>query len=326
MSPIELPDVTGLDVFDAAVEYAASGVPVAPFDPSKGKGKSCWNLVGYRDVTTEGAQLLRWREQFGSFQALATSPGQFGCVVLDVDRPPAVPKQLRSLLDTAPYVNTRPESPKRGHYWFVLPKGLQLGNPTLGFGEVRCVGGGIVLPPYGDRRVVRPGVPLALPDELASAIDTHDVSAGAGRVDLGWFFDTYTEAKYPHKLRGLQALHCKVTSRQSPHDAMRTALNVGFGEAVIGYVDARSVYDTLLALWDSDRSRSEFDRLASSCAGYVLADSPEAIKRRSDRCTGTDSRDFIGGYKVGRQCAVSGSGAAESNAGRARDTKPTTSQ
>lgn len=45
---LSLPDVTGLDVFDAACEYAANGIPVAPFDPDKGKGKSCWNLVGYR--------------------------------------------------------------------------------------------------------------------------------------------------------------------------------------------------------------------------------------------------------------------------------------
>lgn len=37
---VSLPDVTGLDVFDAALEYAANGIAVAPFDPSRGKGKA----------------------------------------------------------------------------------------------------------------------------------------------------------------------------------------------------------------------------------------------------------------------------------------------
>ncbi|WP_369828090.1 bifunctional DNA primase/polymerase, partial [Mycobacterium sp. 852002-51163_SCH5372311] len=84
--------MTGLDVFNAAMEYAANGIPVAPFDPSKGKGKSCWNLVGYRDITTSPAVLAQWRERFGPFKALATSPGQFGCVVIDVDRPRSTPR------------------------------------------------------------------------------------------------------------------------------------------------------------------------------------------------------------------------------------------
>jgi Bifunctional DNA primase/polymerase, N-terminal len=295
---MHFPDVAGLDVWQAALEYARCGIPLVPFDPTRGKGKSCWNLVPYQYATTNKAQLWAWRKQFGEFKALATSPGEVltpsgaRCVVIDVDKPLATPRHLRSLLAKAVYVNTRPsESPNRGHYWYRLPRGFTLGNPTLPFGEIRCLGGGIVLPPCGERRVVRPGEPGLLPDELRELLGAKEVSRVPGRVDLSQFFETYTEAKYPHKLKGLEALHEKVSRNKSPHDAMRYVLNVGFEEAVIGYVSAKSVYGALLSLWDRDRGLREFNNLASSCAGYVLAHSdPDVAKHRSDRCTGTDSR------------------------------------
>lgn len=295
---LSFPDVTGLDVFDAAVEYAANGIAVAPFDPAKGKGKSCWNLVGYRDITTDAGQLLGWRERYGPFKALATSPGAFGCVVIDVDRPRATPRHLRKHLAAAVYVNTRPdESPNRGHYWFSLPKGLRLGNPTLPFGEVRCVGGGIVLPPYGDRRVVRAGPPPAMPQELASYLATHVVQAGAGvrvgssGITVGQFCARYTGNARPHKLAALVKLHEVLRRRgRSPHDAMREALKVGLGEARIGYVPAKAVIRTLRDYWDRDRG--EFSRLVQWAIDVAVASEADQLRLKSDRCPGTDSREY----------------------------------
>lgn len=296
--PLSFPDVTGLDAFDAAMEYAAHGIPVAPFDPSKGKGKSCWNLVGYRDISTDPAQLLQWRERFGPFEALATSPGLFGCLVIDVDRPQSTPRHLRTHLASAVYVNTRPEeSPNRGHYWFTLPKGLLVGNPTLPFGEVRCSGGGVVLPPYGDRRIVRAGAPPALPRELASYLATHVVQAGAGSVvdrsglTVGQFCAQYKGNARPHKLTSLLSLHDALLRRgRSPHDAMREALKVGLSEARIGYVPAGSVIRTLRQLWDRDRN--EFSRLVYWAIAVAESSDADALKVKSDRCPGTDSREY----------------------------------
>lgn len=301
---VSLPDVTGLDVFEAAVEYAANGVPAAPFDPAKGKGKSCWNLVGYRDITTDAKQLLRWREQFGPFKALATSPGEIltpdgaRCVVIDVDRPFCTPRHLRKHLAAAVYVATRPdESPNRGHYWFRLPPGLRLGNPTLPFGEVRCVGGGIVLPPYGNRRVVRAGQPPAIPDELANYLATHVVKAGAGRrvsanrATVGKFCARYAGNARPHKVAALVKLHQVLLSRgRSPHDAMREALKVGLSEARIGYIPARVVIRTLREYWDRDRS--EFSRLVQWAIDVAENSNAEQLQLKSDRCSGTDSREY----------------------------------
>lgn len=295
---VSFPDVTGLDVFGAAMEYAANGVPVAPFDPSKGKGKSCWNLVGYRDITTSPPVLTGWRERYGPFKALATSPGAFGCVVIDVDRPRATPRHLRKHLAGAVYVNTRPEeSPNRGHYWFSLPKGLRLGNPTLPFGEVRCVGGGIVLPPCGDRRVMRAGPLPAVPEELASYLATHVVQAGAGvrvgasGITVGQFCARYTGNARPHKITALVTMHEVLLRRgRSPHDAMREALKVGLAEARIGYVPAKTVIRTLREYWDRDRG--EFSRLVQWAIDVAENSNAEQLQLKSDRCPGTDSREY----------------------------------
>lgn len=185
MTAVLLPDVSGLTPDQAALAYARCGVPVVPYNPAQGKGKSCWNLLGYRDVTTDLHRLRVWRARFGPFRALATSPGAFGCLVLDVDAPARFPKAWRELLNdpAVPFVATRPAlSLRRGHYWFTVPPALALtlGNPAFEWGEVRCVGGGVVLPPYGDRAVVRPGAPPVLPDELTAALVPYAAKAGAG--------------------------------------------------------------------------------------------------------------------------------------------------
>ena len=296
---VTFPDVTGMDVFAAACEYADHGIPVGPFDPTKGKGKSCWNLIGYRDITTERSQLVHWRKQFGPFQALATSPGEFGCVVIDVDRPRSTPQHLRPLLGATAYVNTRPEeSPNRGHYWFTLPAGLTLGNPTLKFGEVRCLGGGIVLPPYGNRRIIRAGVVPAVPEELANFLVTHVAKAGAGRLGggsstltVGQFCNRYRGNARPHKIDALLKMHSALLRRgRSPHDAMREALKVGLQEARIGYVPAKTVIVVLRDLWDRDRA--EFTRLVQWAIDVAESSDTEKLQLKSDRCPGTDSRTF----------------------------------
>lgn len=170
---------------------------------------------------------------------------------------------------------------------------------------VRCaaVGGGIVLPLYGERHILRGGDPPTLAGELLDLVTTQGVHAVAGRVDVRQFIREYTEHRYPHKLNGLAALYEKVSGSKSPHDAMRYVLNVGCGEAVIGYVSALSVYKTCLALWGTSRKRYEYNNLFASCAGYALAQNPDVVKLRSDRCTGTDSRCDIAATPPMRKAA-----------------------
>ncbi|MHA7649394.1 bifunctional DNA primase/polymerase [Mycobacterium sp. ML4] len=311
---IELPDINGMSVPRAALAYVEAGIPLAPFDATKGNGKQCGNLVGnpndstdnwYHHVTTDKEQIKAWRKRFGRFQALATSPGEFGCVVIDLDYPDLWPVRWRKYLkdQSVPYVNTRPSVHKRkGHYWFTLPTTAPALTNSGIFndsgqrcGELRCVKGGLILPPYtnpdtGDMRtVVRSGTPPVLPDELAQYF-----KAGAGvrgvDISLEEFCAKYVAAdpKRKDKLRGLRSYHTRST--KVPHDAMRDVLVMGLGEARLGYVTARQVIATCRELWPSNRPASEFSRLCASAARFVEAQDIDEIKCRSDRFKGSDSR------------------------------------
>ena len=201
-----------------------------------------------------------------------------------------------------PFVNTRPkEHPHWGHYWFEVPldpKGVRyhIGNrsfPRAGF-DLRCLGGGIVLPPYGDRYVVRSGRFPVLPDELLAAF-----IAGAGVVGgeytLGDFVDKYAVVdpkRSESKLKGLRGLHAKLLRDNNPHNAMREALKVGLGEAKVGYVSAVDVIETLSGLWDRDLP--EFRRLCKWAACVVESTDSRALKAKSNRLAGSDSRNYFG--------------------------------
>lgn len=306
-----LPNIAGLDASAAALTYAEAGIPVVPFDPTKGSGKSCGNLVGdgvepwYRKVTTDLARLQRWIDQFGPFQALATSPGEIGCLVIDLDKPQLWPKDWRHYLQdrSVPYVSTRPQEDKRrGHFWFTLasnevtpqglpsPRAARIGNPEFAWGDVRCVGGGIVLPPYTDRSVVRSGPIPDLASELADVFRERSVSLAGAGGGLDTFIDKYSQGtKSQRKLKGLKGLHRhRLAATGSRHKAMQTALLTGFGEARIGYVSAADVINTLYPLWC--KSHKEFYSLASWCATVVEEINSGDLKLQSDRLPGTDTR------------------------------------
>jgi Bifunctional DNA primase/polymerase, N-terminal len=180
---IELPDTNGLTVSRAAMTYVRAGIGIVPMNP-RGH-KSCGNLIGnaaddtdrwYYHVSTDRALINSWRQRFGSFNrlALATSPGAWGGIVLDVDAPDKFPRNWRSLLGTVPFTQTRPsENVRRGHYWFMLPAGHPpVGNPKHAWGEVRSTGGGIVLAPSptNGRKIVRSGPLPVIPAELLALI------------------------------------------------------------------------------------------------------------------------------------------------------------
>lgn len=302
--PRRLPaDVSGLDCDTAAFVYADAGIPVVPFDPTRGKHKSCGNLMRgsqpwYRQVTTDKSQLAEWLDQFGRFRALATSPGEVGWLVIDVDKPTKFPIKWRGYLEdqSVPYVNTRPSvHPRYGHYWFSLPDGVEVGNRRYPWGDLRCAGGGIVLPPYhnvetgDDRRIVRCGTPPVLPDELIEAFVAEAGVVSGAAIDLNEFFATYAQNAKPYKLKGLISLHDRELAKTNPHNAMREALKVGFSEAIIGYVPAKTVL-TVLAESCWDRDRYELINLARWCAAWALAQDSQAIRNKSDRPSGMDSR------------------------------------
>jgi hypothetical protein len=299
---VKLPDVTGLSVAHAALAYVDAGIPVVPFDPRRGNGKECGNLVGgetgkwYQLVTTDKSQLRSWRATFGRFQALATSPGAIDVVVIDLDRPALWPAKWRLHLkdSSVPFVATRPiEDRRRGHYWFRLPDGATCGNRAFEWGEIRCVGGGLVLPPNGNRIVVRSGVPPILPAEILAVI-AGAVGSGAS-VDLDDFLTRHVTETKPYKLKGLGTLYERETLRTgSRHHGARIALTVGFGESRLGYVSAQKVYDSVAWRWN--KGAREFRDLARWCASVAESTDLDELKLKSDRGSKTDSRMYAGHF------------------------------
>lgn len=285
------------DCTQAAYAYVEMGIPIAPFDPTKGKGKSCWNLVGsYDNLAHAKSDVSAMVNAYGEFRAVATSPGAFGALVIDVDVPALVPTQLRGYLkaESVPYVNTRPNIKRKGHYWFWCPK--PLANRSFEWGELRSVGGGIVLPPYQGRVLVRGGQLPPMPTRLLELLE-----AGAGGVrgsiSLEDFCAKYTQNNRPHKLRGLVKLHKKLLQTHSPHVAMLKTARDGMAEARIGYVPAAQVVSVLQNQWD--RPKPELRRILQWCATVADESDLEVLKAKSDRSAGTDSRQYAG-YFAGK--------------------------
>jgi hypothetical protein len=302
---VKLPDVTGLSVFDAALAFADAGIPIAPFDPKQ--GKRCGNMLGHRGIrealgiidagkwydhaTANTATLTRWNATL-PFEAIATSPGRFGAVVLDIDKPQLFPSEFREACKSTAHVLTRKR--RRGHYHFLTT--TPIGNPSFEWGEVRCIGGGLVLPPYpyDDRRVARPGALHRLPADLLALIAGSGVVGPA--VDLERFCAKHQGNKYPGKLRGLVRIHELHLARgANPHNAMKLTLHTGLGEAALGFVPAKAVLATLRRYWD--RNPQEFDNLAIWTATVIESSDLTELEAISRRGKGTDSRQYAGKLK-----------------------------
>jgi putative DNA primase/helicase len=140
------------DPVDAALAYAAEGLPVFPCSP---QNKRPLTLRGFKDATTESAQIREWWKKWP--QAMIGVPtGQIsGLLVLDVDVDPAknidgfatlgdLERDHGAIPDTLS--STTPRG--GGHYYFAWHSGIRNSAGTLGSGlDVRGDGGYIILPP-----------------------------------------------------------------------------------------------------------------------------------------------------------------------------------
>ncbi|WP_431236714.1 bifunctional DNA primase/polymerase [Mycolicibacterium aichiense] len=299
---VEVPDTNGLSVLEAAFAYAESGIHVGPFDPSKDKGKSCGNLLGRSDIrqllrvpdegkwydhlTTDGQTLVRWNNLLGGFEAIATSPGRFGAVVVDVDVPALFPPRLREIAKQTASVKTS-GSARRGHYWFSHP--VPVSNNSYPWGDIRSHGGGLVLPPYplDGRHVQKAGQLLPLPADLNRGMP--GVTAIA---DLEDWCSKYTDNNLPTKINSLAGLLRYHEAYLPPHTAMLKTLRTALSEAVAGVMPAQAVLDTLREKWT--RSPREFNSIARWCAAVAEDCDREAVEAMSRRCSGSDSRIYAG--------------------------------
>ncbi len=191
---VDLPNVAGLGVLDAALAYAAARLYVGPL---KHRTKKPGSVLGdgWQDQTSRDPAVIRKWFPAGTDRGVFLHCGRSGLVVFDVDKP----DNLDPLIELAlveyepPWQNTRPARPDRRHYLFAVPEGRTLGNSVgnlgNGWGEVRGRNGIVVVAPseheepdgrytWGQVGAV-PVLPAYLADELPDAMDTAEAVTDA---------------------------------------------------------------------------------------------------------------------------------------------------
>lgn len=302
-----VPNVDGLSTAKAAVAYAEAGLTLVPINPGT---KSAGSLLGkgwWQQASCQPELVRLWFAEYRR-AGIGLLTGANGLVVFDLDlelpATASLPEELAFLRSTV-FQASRTGGP-RGHYLFTSDETHSSGDFYLKdgtvAGQVRSGNTIIVVQPTphsagGEYRWVRTGVVPPLPNDATSYLRPRAVSANAG--GLKEFLAKYrlnpadlTDAQKSRadgKLRGVMSIHSKeLCSTGSRHNAMRAAMWVGLSEAVIGYVDARTVLKTLRPLWD--KGADEFRALAESVADHVRTLDPEVLQAKSDRCRGDDSR------------------------------------
>jgi hypothetical protein len=155
MNPPRQPIPRPIDFNDplaAVLAYAAAGLPVFPCSP---QNKQPLTLRGFKDATTEGAQVREWLKKW-PLAMIGVPTGQIsGLLVLDVDVDPAENIDgFATLGDLERYHGAIPDTlssttPRGGrHYYFAWHSGIRNSAGKLGNGlDVRGDGGYIILPP-----------------------------------------------------------------------------------------------------------------------------------------------------------------------------------
>jgi hypothetical protein len=151
-----IPDVSGLSLPHAALAYAKHLGYILPTDPSDIKSpgsvvRGKWQEKSSRDPK----QIRKWWEQNPDY-GIALHCGRSGLIVFDLDINdldqitrdgyPEITKALRSCTT----VHLTRQTGDRGHYLFLMPEGVMLGNSAGAFtrwGQVRGKNGVIILAP-----------------------------------------------------------------------------------------------------------------------------------------------------------------------------------
>jgi len=177
----------GVSVAVAAQAYAADGWYVLPVNPLTKHAGSVLG-TGWPERSTRNAGMVRFL--FADDVGLALHVGRSGAVVFDVDRFDLLPELLKQHLDVhdGPFQSTRKASPGRGHYCYLQPPGVDLGNGKGSlrgeWGEVRGTNGVIIVHPTPHQNVANGGlytwsrtgnVPVLPPALLAALRSSTDV-------------------------------------------------------------------------------------------------------------------------------------------------------
>jgi Bifunctional DNA primase/polymerase, N-terminal/AAA domain len=257
--PLSVPDVSGLDLLGAALEYAKAGWYVVPLregtkNPGSILGQN-WPKLSSRDPEV----IVSWFAGVKVGTGVALHMGRSGALAFDVDHPNNLPLEIKLALLDAPYQQTRSNEAFRGHHLFRMPPGRRIGNGLgrlgKGWGDIRGLNGVIVVSPShhplalegGQYEWSKTGSVPALPDELAELMDdAGDAQDAAPDPDVLKFLDTHTGRERPELLEIFCASFKEdVSEGASRHTSMLSKLTGAMKESACGYFPAKLAAEKL---------------------------------------------------------------------------------
>jgi len=250
--PLAVPDLAPyVDALTAALAYADAGFYVGPLVRGSKNPGSVLGTGWHHLTSREPEQLAAWFA--GADLGLFLHVGRSGAVVLDVDRPDALPKVLREAFAAAapPFQSTRPDEPGRGHYVFAQPPGRRLGNGTgqLGkaFGEVRGANGVVVAAPSEDRYAWHTTGPVpVLPETVAALLpNAEEATDAASDAEVERFLREHIGTTRPELLEAVLRRFAQAAASGSRHEAAVAATCWAAREARAGLYPARAAADQL---------------------------------------------------------------------------------
>lgn len=318
---LSVPDVSDMNVMDAALAYAEAGWFVGPLrhrekNPGGVLGKE-WETKSSRDPAVIGGWFAEHPDR-GVF----VHCGRSGAVTFDVDHPSALHPLLSKAFDAErpPNQSTRPNDPRRGHYLFRQPPGRDVGNSlgTLGkgWGEVRGRNGVIVVAPSehekDDGRYMweQSGPVPVLPDYVADQLpDALDAASAVTGAEVSAFLVDYLDGERTDLLgMHVQSWLAKVKRGDSRHDAMTGHLTGAMKEAAAGLYPAALAADTLESIFvqavreaghgEQGAARSdaeageEWRALLSWAVGQAKAADPVETLERAGQLRSSAAADF----------------------------------
>lgn len=152
---LALPDIEELrggSTLDYALAYAKAGWYIGPVRKGEKNPGSILGAGWNGQTSRDPQQIAAWFA--GTDHGIFLHVGRSGAVVLDVDDPEKLPDWMRTMLDGAPYQQTRRGADGRGHYIFAVPPGVEgytngkarLGDDA-GWGDIRGSNGVIIVEP-----------------------------------------------------------------------------------------------------------------------------------------------------------------------------------
>lgn len=266
---IFVPDIPrDSDMLSAALLWAKAGFKILPVVAGS---KNPGSVVGadWRSKSSCDAKVIAaWFA--ATDHGIALDAGGSGLIIFDVDNPDELPTwMLQAFVDCgAPFQSSRSDVPGRGAYIFSMPPGQSFGNGLgslpRGFGDIRGVGGAIILAPSihakaaegGLYSVTRPGRIPRLPEVIAKRLANSGVAETAATSEVVTaFLDKHTATSEPRALQSIvDHFTAKVAAGGSRHGEMVHAVSwccreaaMGFFSAAPGLVALEAVFDASLA-------------------------------------------------------------------------------